>query len=178
MAPVTACSLVLKPLFVRPIRRPRWSSGPHLTPPLPTVGERLRGPIRTRGVASPQSFAIDKDHAAQHKSVIDTGLAMALRKERHQPRHLLLGQPEMMLISTPVNSGASITKEHQPQADQWVLTLEDLPKTSFPKNRLSPPSFPPPLITLARKTGENRRNRLLATSRALPRKTLQQTPEA
>ena len=39
-------------------------------------------------------MAIDEDYAAQHATVIDTRLAMALRKKRLQPVHLLVGQPE------------------------------------------------------------------------------------
>ena len=55
---------------------------PHVTPPLPTVVERLRRPILTRGIAPTQTIAIDEYYAAQHAPIIDTWLAMALRKER------------------------------------------------------------------------------------------------
>ncbi len=54
----------------------------HVTPPLPSVVERLRWAILTRRIAPPQAIAIDEDYAAQDPPIIDTRLAMALWKER------------------------------------------------------------------------------------------------
>ena len=66
---------------------------PHVTPPLPTVVERLRRPILTRGITPPQAIAIDEDNPAENPPIIHPRLAMALRKERLQPLHLVVRQP-------------------------------------------------------------------------------------
>lgn len=79
---------------------------PHVTPPLPTVVERLRRAILTRGVTPTQAIAIDEDYAAQYASIIHTRLAMALRKERRQPLHLLVGQPEKVAHLHPRQFGS------------------------------------------------------------------------
>jgi hypothetical protein len=65
----------------------------HVPPPLPSVVERLRRAILPRRIAPPQAIAIDEDYAAQNPPIIDARLAMALRKERPQPIHLLVRQP-------------------------------------------------------------------------------------
>ena len=67
---------------------------PHVALPLPSVVERLRRPILLGRITPPQAIAIDEDYATQDAPVIDPRLAMALRKERLQPLHLLVGQPE------------------------------------------------------------------------------------
>ena len=67
---------------------------PHVTPPLPSVVERLRRAILTWRVAPPQAIAIDEDYAAQNPPIIHPRLAMALREKRLQPLHLLVRQPE------------------------------------------------------------------------------------
>ena len=63
---------------------------PQVTPLLPTVVERLRWAILARGIAPTQAIAIDEDYATQHAPIIYTRLAMALRKERLPPLHLLV----------------------------------------------------------------------------------------
>ena len=65
---------------------------PVLAPAFPAVVERLGGPVFPRRVAPSQTIAVDEDYAAQNPPIIDTGLAMALREERPQPLHLLVGQ--------------------------------------------------------------------------------------
>jgi hypothetical protein len=47
-----------------------------------------------RRITPPQTIAIDEDYAAQNPPIIDARLAMALWKERSQPIHLLVRQPE------------------------------------------------------------------------------------
>jgi hypothetical protein len=41
-----------------------------------------------------QTFAIEENNSPQHPSIIDTGLAMQLWKERFKARHLCVAQPE------------------------------------------------------------------------------------
>jgi hypothetical protein len=67
---------------------------PHVTPPLPSVVEGLRRAIFTRRIAPPQAIAIDEDYTAQDPPIIDARLTVALWKERFQPLHLLVRQPE------------------------------------------------------------------------------------
>jgi hypothetical protein len=65
-----------------------------VAPPLPSVVERLRRAILPGRITPPQTIAIDEDNPAQHPSVIDAWLAMALGKEGFQTRHLRVRQPE------------------------------------------------------------------------------------
>ena len=67
---------------------------PHVTPPLPSAIEGLRRTILTRCITPPQAIATDEDYATQNPSIINPRLAMALRKERPQPLHLLVCQPD------------------------------------------------------------------------------------
>ncbi|PIL19190.1 hypothetical protein P775_15875 [Puniceibacterium antarcticum] len=50
----------------------------------PAVVECFGRTILPRRIASPQIIAIDEDYATQNSSIIDPGLAMALRKKRFQ----------------------------------------------------------------------------------------------
>ena len=72
----------------------------------PAVVERLRRAIFPWRVTPPQPIAIDEDYAAQHAPVIDSRLAMALREERLQPLHLLIGQPEKVAHHHPRQFGS------------------------------------------------------------------------
>ena len=96
--------LLLGALGGQSLHHPR--EDPHVTPPLPTVVERLRRPILTRGIAPTQAIAIDEDYAAQHAPIIYTRLAMALREERPQPLHLLVGQPVKVAHHHPRQFGS------------------------------------------------------------------------
>src|SRR5690606_21158661 len=60
----------------------------------------------TRRVTPSQPVAIDEDYAAQNPSIIDPRLAMALRKERLQPLHLRVGQPEKVAHHHPRQFGS------------------------------------------------------------------------
>ena len=64
-----------------------------VAPPLLSVVEGLRRTILLRRIAPPQTIAIDEDYAAEYTTVIDAGLAMALRKERLEALHLGVAQP-------------------------------------------------------------------------------------
>ncbi len=79
---------------------------PHIAPPLRSVVERLGWTILMGRIAPPQPIAIDEDYAAQNSPVIDPRLAMALREERLQPLHLLVGQPEQVAHHHPRQFGA------------------------------------------------------------------------
>jgi hypothetical protein len=50
--------------------------------------------VFTRRIAPPQAISIDEDYTAQYPPIIQARLTMALRKERFQPLHLLVRQPE------------------------------------------------------------------------------------
>jgi len=78
----------------------------HLAPPLPAVVERLGRPLPGRRITPPQAIATDEDYAAQHASIVNPWLAMALWKERSQPRHLLVAQPEKIAHHAPISSRA------------------------------------------------------------------------
>jgi len=52
------------------------------------------GAILPWGFAPPQAVAIDEDNATQSTSIINSGLAMRLRKVRLQTCHLCVAQPE------------------------------------------------------------------------------------
>jgi hypothetical protein len=97
---------------------------PHVAPSLPAVVERLGRTILPWRIAPPQPIAVDEDYPAQHTPVIDPRLAVALRKERPQPLHLLVGQPEKVAHHHPRQFGSlNHAGDRRPQADQWVLTL-------------------------------------------------------
>jgi hypothetical protein len=49
-------------------------------------------------IAQPQTIEIDEDNAAQPATVIDPRLAMALGKDRVQPCHLRVRQPEKVVL--------------------------------------------------------------------------------
>lgn len=53
-----------------------------LAPALPTTVEVLVRSVFCRRVSPPQAIAIDEDNAAQHPLVIDTRLAVGLRKKK------------------------------------------------------------------------------------------------
>ena len=53
-----------------------------IAPSVPTVAECLVGVILPWGVAPPQTVAINQDNATQNTSIINSGLAMRLRKVR------------------------------------------------------------------------------------------------
>ena len=72
-----------------------------LTPPLPAVVERLSPTVFPGYISPPQPTAIDEDNLTQNTPVIHTRLAMATRKEGPKPLHLLVGQPNNLLITTP-----------------------------------------------------------------------------
>jgi hypothetical protein len=76
----------------QPIHHP--GEDPFVTPPLPAVVEGLVRAIFLRRIAPTQAIAIDEDYPAQHTTVIDERLAMALGEEGLKPRHLRIGQPE------------------------------------------------------------------------------------
>ena len=59
------------------------------SPSLPPVVERLVWAILPRGIAPTQPVAVDENDAAQHPSVINPWLAVALEKIRFEPRHPL-----------------------------------------------------------------------------------------
>jgi hypothetical protein len=73
----------------------------HVTPPLPTVVEGLGWAIFLRGVTPSQAIAIDEYNSAQNAPIIHTRLAMALRKERTEPRHLVFVQPVKIAHNAP-----------------------------------------------------------------------------
>ena len=95
----------------------------HGAPPLPAIVEGLGRAILTRRVTPSQPIAIGEDYAAEDPSIIDPRLAMALRKERLQPLHLRVGQPEKVAHH---HSRQSRSLNHVDQAASsrlMVLTL-------------------------------------------------------
>lgn len=64
-----------------------------LAPTLPATVEGLVRTIFCRRIPPPQTIAIDEDNPGQHARVIDTWLAVGLRKERLQLGHLHIAQP-------------------------------------------------------------------------------------
>ena len=88
----------------KPLHHP--GKDPHVTPPLPAIVEGLGRAILPRCVTPSQPIAIYKDNAAQHPPVIDPRLAMALREERLQPLHLLVGKPEKIAHRNPHQFGS------------------------------------------------------------------------
>lgn len=70
------------------------------------VVERLRRPVDARSVLPLQPILLDVDDPAQHPPVIYARLASGSRKERPQPIHLRLGQPEVLAHLMPPSLGA------------------------------------------------------------------------
>ena len=64
-----------------------------VAPALPTVVEGLGRAVFLRRITPAQAIAIDEDYAAEDAAIIDTGLAMALGKERLQALHLGVRKP-------------------------------------------------------------------------------------
>ena len=79
---------------------------PHVAPPLPAIAEGPGRAILPRRVTPSQPVAIEEDIAAQHASVVDPRLAMALRDERLQPLHLLFRHPEKVAHHHPRQFGS------------------------------------------------------------------------
>jgi hypothetical protein len=105
---------------------------PHVAPSLPSVVKGLGRAILPWRIAPTQPVAIDKDYAAKHTSVIDPRLAMALRKKRLQPLHLLVGQPEKVAhprqfgsLNHPGRAAStqSMDPDPSPQSDASHKTL-------------------------------------------------------
>ena len=78
----------------------------HVTPPLPTVGERLWRTITKWHITPAQAIAIDEYYSAQDRPVIHTRPAMALRKDRLKKHQLRVRQPEKVAHHHPRKSGA------------------------------------------------------------------------
>jgi hypothetical protein len=66
----------------------------------------LRRTVLPRCIAPPQPVAIYEDYPAQNPPSIHAWLAMALRKERPQPLHLLVRQPEKIAHHYPLQFGS------------------------------------------------------------------------
>ena len=62
--------------------------------PFPRVVQSLMRPIESGSITSPHPFTIDEDNTTQYTPIIDTGLAVRLRKKRFKTRHLRIAQPE------------------------------------------------------------------------------------
>ena len=65
-----------------------------VAPLLPAIVECLPRAILLLRITLPQAITINEDKATQNPSVINTRLAVALRKEGFQTRHLPAGQSE------------------------------------------------------------------------------------
>jgi hypothetical protein len=76
----------------QPLHHPR--EGPHASAPPSTIAERLWRAMPHAVHRTPQARAAGEEYPAQPVPVIDTRLAMASRKERRRPLHLLVGRPE------------------------------------------------------------------------------------
>jgi hypothetical protein len=67
-------------------------------PPLPLqrfqVAEGLRWPILFGRITPTQAITIDEENYTQNSTIIDAWPAKAFGKERPQPRHLRVSQPE------------------------------------------------------------------------------------
>lgn len=96
--------LLLAALGGQPLHHPGEDA--HVAPPLPAIVEGLGRAILPRRVAPSQPIAIYEDYAAQDPSIIDPRLAMALRKKRLQPLHLLVRQPEKVAHHNPRQFGS------------------------------------------------------------------------
>ena len=77
-----------------------------VAPALPSVVEGLRWTTLWRRIGPTQAITIDEDYPAQDPPIIDPWAAMALWKERPQPRHLLVTQPKKIAHHAPISSGA------------------------------------------------------------------------
>jgi NAD(P)-dependent dehydrogenase (short-subunit alcohol dehydrogenase family) len=83
-----------------------------LAPALPAVVQGLVRTVLPGRITPSQAIAIDENNAAQHAPVVDAGLAMRLREEGLETRHLRLGQPEEVAHVTARFS----SRESHPQA--------------------------------------------------------------
>ena len=88
----------------KPLHHPGENS--HVAPALPSVVERLRSTILHGRIGPTQAITIDEDYTAQDPPIVDPRFAMALWKERPQPRHLLVAQPERIAHHAPISLGA------------------------------------------------------------------------
>jgi len=71
-----------------------------------------------RCVAPAQVIAIDEDYPTQPPPVIDPGLAVGLRKEGFETRHLRLHRPEKIAYTVAPFSKQQISRQH---SNQWIL---------------------------------------------------------
>ena len=70
-------------------------------PAHPPVIKRLRRAILRGRIPPPQPIAIDKDYPTQYTLVIDTRNPVRQWKERLQPLHLWIRQPEKITHAAP-----------------------------------------------------------------------------
>lgn len=73
----------------------------HARPANEPVVERLRRAMRSRRIFPLQPVLLNVDYPAQYPPVIHPHLASGLRKERPQPLHLRVAQPEMPAHHAP-----------------------------------------------------------------------------
>jgi hypothetical protein len=66
---------------------------PVVAPALPAVVEGLRLTVSLRRVTPAQPIAINEDYTNEDETIIDAGLAVALREERLEALHLRVGKP-------------------------------------------------------------------------------------
>lgn len=90
--------LLLAALGCQPLHHP--GENPLVAPPLPAIAEGLGRAMLPMRVTPSRPIAADEDHPAQHALIIEPRLAMALRKERLQPLHLLLGQKRFLILTS------------------------------------------------------------------------------
>lgn len=69
-----------------------------VAPALPSVVKGLGRAVFLRRVAPAQPIVIEKDYAAEDKTIIDAGLAMAFGEERLEALHLGVAQLVKLLI--------------------------------------------------------------------------------
>lgn len=77
-------------------------SGEHARPAL-ALGEPLARAIFPGRIAPLQPIALDEYYLAQNTPVIDPWLAVAVRKIRSTPLHLLVDQPEKSSLNSPLD---------------------------------------------------------------------------
>ncbi|OUJ04460.1 hypothetical protein HK24_13700 [Gluconobacter sp. DsW_058] len=68
----------------------------HVAPTLPTVVERLVGAVFPGRITPAHPITVHENDATQHTTVINTGSAVALGKERPQTLHLFVRQPKQI----------------------------------------------------------------------------------
>ncbi|MBT8155442.1 hypothetical protein KMP13_16510 [Epibacterium ulvae] len=78
---------------------------PYVTPPFPTIVERLGGAVFIERITSAQAIAIDEDNATKDMSIINARYAMALWKIGPKPRHLIFVQPAKIAHKVPQIEG-------------------------------------------------------------------------